>query len=199
MKFFTTKFLLSAAACVICSTANAKFFVDYQGLEIEAQERQEKADAAEKKQERYRILTDKSPVLEEIGTPAPTPTNSFGVDMPLRDAIALLIPDKWIAYIDKQIRNPGEVDFQAENEAWTRALATIGVNYGYRFVVNWDDKTIQIERDPSFISPDYSGPKAFTDADSGRVIYVYTDEQVGEKDANEIVVEGKKVPVRIKD
>ena len=200
---------LSIIATVLATFAggvNAKFFVDYQGLDIERervkQERIESAAEDEKNtsfKSDYVVLADKSlNVLEQIGKPRPTSTSVFGADTSLKDAMILIMPDNWISYIHKDLKNISNVDFAGNNQNWTKVLANIGVNYGFRFIVDWNKEQIQVLKDPTFTTPDFTAPIAYKDDESGRVIYVYSENPNSPNNSTtSIVVNGEAIPVKL--
>lgn len=148
-----------SGAFVIALTpaAEANFFVDYHGV-------QRKKVSAE-------ILRGH---VHEIGNGSASKTSSFGADMPLKDAVSMLMPDKWIAYIDANVDSPALVAWQAKNQPWTVVLGEMGTNFGYRFIVDWDQKLLQISSDQGFKSPEYNDPIALTEPGSGKTVFIYS-------------------------
>ncbi len=177
--------------------ASANFYVDYQGIEHKT------ATAEELRRlkgapDGYRVLADKSfGIVHQIGKGVASKTSSFGTDMPLKDAVTMLMPEKWIAYIDENVENPNMVDWQAKNDLWTDVLGQMGANYGYRFVVDWDQKLLQISLDEDFTAPDYNDPIALKDPESGRTIFVYSAKPITK--GGVILVDGKAIPVKIEE
>lgn len=167
-------------------TVSANFYIDYQGYENEVLA-----------PEGFRVLTDKKyGVVHQVGEGQPEKGNSFGSAMPLKDAIGMLMPNKWVAYIGENVGTPNVVDWQASNEPWIDVLARVGANYGYRFVVDWDQKVLQISPDKDFTPPNYDNPIAFSDPVSERTIFIYSDNPTSK---GRILVDGKWVPVKIKN
>lgn len=191
----------------LSSISHAKFFVDYQGLDgqrEEAKKQQLAEEAAEKARASFKsdyiVLADKSlAVLEQIGVPRPTNTSVFGADMTLKDAMILIMPEDWIAYIHKDLKDISNVDFTGNEKAWTKVLANIGINYGYRFLVDWDKEQIQVLTDPTFERPDYNAPVAYKDGETGRVIYVYSENPEMNSDKSSLMIDGEAVPVKFED
>jgi hypothetical protein len=194
-KYFSSfSLILCAAATIVAPLASANFYVDYQGMNnTPSQEELRRLKGAP---DGYRVLTDKTyGVVHQVGKGEVSTTSSFGADMTLKDAITMLMPAKWIAYIDENIEGPGKVDWQASNEPWIDVLGKVGANYGYRFVVDWDQKLLQITTDEDYLAPDYNDPITLKDPESGRTIFVYSAKPVNE--GGVILVDGKVVPVKL--
>jgi len=184
-----------AFVMALVPAANAKFYVDYQGIEkiITTTEEMRRMKGSP---DGYRVLTDKTfGLVHHIGKGGASSTSSFGADMPLKDAISMLMPEKWIAYVDENIENSGKVDWQAKGEAWIDVLGRIGANYGYRFVVDWDQKLLQISPDEDFTAPDYNDPIALKDPESGRTIFVYSNKPT--INGGVILVDGKAISIKV--
>lgn len=191
---------LAAAVPLICCSlsASANFYVDYQGLDLNNMSVQD-LRAIRGKPEGYRVLADKTyGVVHQIGKGEVVMTDSFGTDMPLKDAISMLMPSKWIAYIDEGVKTPSNVDWYAKNEPWVDVMAQVGINYGYRFIVDWDQKLLQITPDENFTAPNYDDPITLKDPESGRLIFVYSAKPVNNGDGV-LIVEGESIPVKIND
>ena len=176
-------------------SAHANFYIDYQGTD-------KKTTSAEDMRrlkgapDGYRILADKTyGVVHQVGKGDPAAIEIFGADLAPKDAISMMMPDKWIAYIDENLESPGKVDFQAKKEPWIGVLARMGINYGYRFVVDWDQKLLQISPDEDFVAPDYNDPIALKDPGSGRTIFVYSAKPISK--GGVILVDGKAIPVKL--
>lgn len=189
--------LVVVAACAaISSSANARFLIDYQGLDKEL-----KVDSIQLREikgapDGYRVLADKTTgVVHQIGEPQPAKTYSFGTDFSLKDMASMLIPEKWIAYVDHNVEMPGSVTWQSHDEYWTDALERIGVNYGYRFIVDWDQKLLQVTSDKDFMTPEYDNPISVVDPESGRKFFIYSDDST---DGGVIIVNGKVIPLQVK-
>ena len=145
----------------------------------------------------YRILSDKTyGIVHQVGKGDVGKTSSFGTDMPLKDAISILMPEKWIAYIDENVDIPRKVDWQAEETPWVNVLGRMGANYGYRFVVDWDQKLLQISPDEEFVAPDYNDPISLTDPESGRTLFIYSAKP--DSKGGVILVDGEAIPVKLK-
>jgi len=172
--------LLGTCLLFTSSFASAKFYVDYQGLDKE----RESAEALRRMKgapDGYRLLTNKSlSFIHEIGKGEAIEIDSFGAGFELKDAVTLIMPDKWIAYIDEHITVPKKVDWQAKNIPWTEALGIVGMNNGYRFIVDWDQKLLQVTLDENYTEPDYNDPVTLEDSETGRTIFVYSAKPVSE-------------------
>jgi hypothetical protein len=147
----------------------------------------------------YRLFSDKTyGVVHHVGKQKKqTRVKAFGSDMALRDALTMIMPDRWIAYIDEQLVDPGNIDWQSDKMPWVQVLARIGINYGYRFVIDWDQQLIQIGSDKDFTKPDYNDPLMLTDPESGRSVFIYSAKPVNT--GGVILVDGKAVKVKLKN
>ena len=198
-KYLTSFIGVASISCLALTslTANANFYVDYQGTDsktVNAEELRRLKGAPDG----YRILADKTyGVVHQVGKGSSVNIEIFGAELALKDAISMMMPDKWIAYIDENLEKPVSVDFQAKNEPWIGVLARVGINYGYRFVVDWDQKLLQISPDEDFVAPDYNDPIALKDPHSGRTIFVYSAKPIAK--GGVILVDGKAIPVKLED
>ncbi|MFA0809389.1 hypothetical protein [Microbulbifer epialgicus] len=191
------KFLVIFAAALTTVPATANFFIDHQGTE-ETQRSPEELRRLKGAPDGYRLLEDKTyGVIHQIGEGEVVKTKSFGTDKSLKDAISLLMPSKWIAYIEENIDDPRKVDWQAgaNGEPWLDVLDRVGKNYGYRFVVDWDQELLQISSDEDYIAPDYNDSISLKDPKSGRTIFVYSAKPVEETGV--MVVDGQVIPVKL--
>ena len=50
----------------------------------------------------------------------------------------------------------------------------MGKNYGLNFVVDWEQKLVQIQVDEDFTQPNIEQPTIITDSDGDREVYIYT-------------------------
>lgn len=180
---------------VLPCSASANFFIDYQGveevesLEIDELRRLRGAPSG------YRILSDKTHgIVHQVGEGTIEKANSFGAGMELKDAISILMPEKWIAYIDENVDAPEKVDWYAEEDPWIDVLVKIGSNYGYRFVVDWDQQLLQISPDEEYTAPDYNSPIALTDPESNRTIFVYSAKP--DLKGGAILINGEIIPIK---
>lgn len=197
MKSYKVSLLVIAACAAISNTANARFLIDYQGLDKEEPITSSRLREINGTPDGYNVLVDKTQggVVNHIGEPQPIKTYSFGTDFSLGDMAFMVMPDKWIAYVDQNVEMPGSVTWQSHDEYWTDALERIGVNYGYRYIVDWDQKLIQITSDKDFMPPEYDNPISVVDPESGRKFFIYSDDSTG---GGVIIVDGKVIPIQVK-
>ncbi|MDI4652572.1 MULTISPECIES: hypothetical protein [Pseudoalteromonas] len=176
--------------------ASATFYIDYQGLE------KPKVAPVEKRQlispDGYRLLTNEfSGLVFQIGEPVKTETiSSFGEDVSFKNGVATLIPRHWSAYIDEQLNANNTISFSAENEDWLKVLARIGNNYGYKFIVDWQQKMVQITKDEFYVKPDPNEP-VMVEGDNGQNYFIYKSKQSLSKGV--MIVDGKVVTLNITD
>lgn len=187
--------VVAVAIGLSCGAAQASFYVDYQGTQADnltAEELRRLKGAPEG----YRLLTDKNfGLITEIGEGKPVKITSFGADISFKDAISMIMPEGWIAYIDENVRDMRNVDWQVNNESWLKALASIGGDYGYYFLVDWQQKLIQILPDSDYIPQEYNAPVEMLDEESGRKIFIYSSKPVDK--GGVVIINGKAVPVKI--
>jgi len=187
--------ICALAVCFFSSYSNANFRIDYQGLDKEKASA-EKLRLLKGAPDGYRLLTDKGlGFVHQVGTGKVANIDSFGADFSLQDAISLIMPNKWIAYIDENISNPRNVDWQAKDDPWVDILGRIGASHGYRFVVDWDQKLLQIAPESEYTEPDYDDPIELKDPESGRTLFVYSAKPISE--GGVIIVDGQAVKVKL--
>lgn len=145
----------------------------------------------------YRILSDNSyGSVHQIGKSGTIKKLSgFGAGIQLNDAMSMIMPDKWISYIDDKIKNPPLVDWSSSNEDWVKSLAVLGATYGYQFIVDWDQRMIQVSPKQGYVEPDYNKPVEMKDEENGRSIFVYSAKAVDKEGV--ILVDGKLIKVSI--
>jgi len=187
--------LVSTILLMTSTSANALFYIDNEGLEEDAKKIAEQK-LKQQKPDGFRVLTDKRRgVVHELGTGKAFKDNSFGTDLALKDAISMIMPNKWIAYIDESIKQPDKVSWSAKRQTWTNTLIDLGINHGYRFIVDWDQKLLQIEKDKDYIKPDFNYPVEIVNPENGRRIYIYTADPEDKKGV--LLIGTKSIPLKV--
>lgn len=174
------------------STANATFLVDYQGLEPESLKKQNVNRGVP---DGYKIFTDKyKGVIYEIGQGIAGNVVTFGWDDQIKNAMSQIIPSDWVVYADEGFNSKSKVTWEADDVPWIDVLAILGNEYGVKYVVDWDQKVIQIENDIDFVETSLNEPTVMTDPGTGQSIFIYTQEN---KPSNQgyILINGELVPV----
>ena len=186
--------LLTISIALLCSSeVNASFFIDYQGLE--------KKEITKKTDERYspngfRLLTDGlKGLIYEVGTRPRriSKTSSFSDDIEFKYAIGSVIPKDWAVYVDEKITAFENVTFSSNNEDWINVVARIGAKYGYKYILNWSTKTLQVSADEYFNEPDKNAPIA-VEIDGGELFYIYKTKN--KTDNGYMIVDGEIVPIK---
>lgn len=187
---------LSTAMLTAAFSAQASFYIDNQGLEDP--DAVKPIGELKGAPEGYKVLSDNSySSVHQIGKGLATKVSGFGSEMSLNDAMSMIMPNGWISYIDENVRKTGLVDWNSHGESWIKALAVLGASYGYQFIVDWDQKMIQISLKDGFVEPDYDQPIMMKDSESGRSIFVYSGKPVDKEGV--ILVDGKVVKVSISE
>jgi hypothetical protein len=162
------KLLPVTLVLLITQTAQAKFYIDLQ---------KEKPPTYQKNNtEGYKLLTGQYhgrvfQVGEPIGIGAVT---SEGEDQSIEDSMFFILPSGWFAYIDEQTVTLPNVSWSANNTYFLDVLAELGKNYGMKFIVDWNQKLVQIEVNESFENPSFEQPSIITDSEGKREVYIYT-------------------------
>ena len=175
--------------------SSATFYIDYQGLD----KSKPKNEIIKKKDlispDGYRLLTNELyGVVFQIGKPLKMPNiSTFGDDASFKNAVATLIPPEWSAYIDEQLNANNTISFSADNEDWLKVLARIGNNYGYKFIVDWQ-QLIQITKDEFYVKPDPNEP-VMVEGDNGQKYFIYKSKQSLSKGM--MIVDGKVIRLNI--
>lgn len=194
--------MMNFAKVIFCLTvlasagANASFYIDYQGLE--------KPEAEPKSKEQlispdgYRLLTnDLQGLVYEIGpSEEAEKISSFADQIQLKNGIGTVIPEKWSAYIDEQMSADKTISFSAENESWLNVLARIGSDYGFKFVVDWEQMIVQISKDEHFIEPNPNDP-VVTKGQNGQLYYIYKSKQ--EINKGMMLIDGELIPIKVSE
>lgn len=185
---------LMGCALFLVFNAEATFYIDYQGLE--KPEGQQKAQKQLISPDGYRLLTNElGGLIYEIGSREKTPViSSFAEDIEFKNGVGAIIPKGWSAYIDEKLTANNNISFSAENEDWLNVLARIGSNFGYKFVVDWQQKMIQITKDEYYIKPDPNEPLV-VEGDNGQMYYIYKSKQSINQGL--MIVDGEVVKLKI--
>lgn len=164
----------TAGGSAFSSSASALFVIDYQGLD---KEKARHAIARSKvAPEGYNVLTDKTrDIVHEFGRGNPSKITSFGDDMSLTDGISMIMPDGWVAFVDEDLSVPSTISWDAQNSSWTRALRDLGINAGLRFIVDWDQRVLQVFGERGFKEPDITDAVEVKDPRTGRTLLIYPD------------------------
>lgn len=87
----------------------------------------------------YRVVThDGTPNNEER-------VRTFADDVPLTNALALIVPRGWRVHQDKSLndKRTGELVSFEGNMLWSDALFMLGERYGYQFHIRWQDRIVE--------------------------------------------------------
>lgn len=197
-KSFTANVAVQAVFLAVVSglsmSASAVLVIDYQGLD------KEKARHALARQkvapEGYIVLSDKSrSVVQELGFGRATELSSFGDDIPLSDGLAMIMPDGWVAFVDEDLSLPDSISWDARGVSWTRALGDLGTNSGLRFIVDWDQKVIQVFGEKGYKQPKLTDAVEVVDPKTGKTFLIFADGDG--KAAGNLVHKDKSYPIKI--
>ncbi|MGP4943181.1 hypothetical protein [Pseudoalteromonas nigrifaciens] len=190
------KYLLLTFGLVCLSPfANATFYIDYQDLEKKVPESEERKELISP--DGYRLLTDDlSGLVYQIGKPEDVELiSSFADDnVKFKDGIGVIIPQGWSAYLDEQLSGKENISFSANNEKWINVLARIGNNYGYKYIVDWQQKIVQITSDENYIEPNPNEPLPL-EGNNGQMYYIYKSKQ--SIDNGVLLMDGEVIPLKI--
>lgn len=176
------------------STANASFHIDRQGLERPKETTITKNEVSSP--EGYRLLTDDlSGLVMEVGERRKVINNSnFAEEIELKFAMSGLLPKGWSAYVDEHISEEKNITFSADKEPWLNVLARVGVKFGYRFLVDWDNNIVQIS-DDAYFKPRGESEHVVVEDDSGQTFYIYKTKQQLNK--GYMIHDGEVIPIKI--
>lgn len=177
-------------------TAHASFHIDYQGLERPEQTKITKNDVGSP--EGYRLLTDDlNGVVIEVGTRRKISDNSnFAENIELKFAMGGLLPKGWSAYVDEHLSEEKNITFSADKEPWLNVLARVGVKFGYRFLVDWDNNVVQIS-DDAYFKPQGASEHIVVEDESGQTFYIYKTKQKLNK--GYMIHDGEVIPIKLAD
>lgn len=175
----------------------AHFYIDYQGVE-----KVEKT-AAELRRERgtplgMEFLTNTyKGVVFTVGKPIEHNVDGFMDDISVREGLSYIMPAGWLAYVKaSDAQHLPDISWTSESESWLQTLAQVGSNFGLKFVVDYDQQLVEVNRDASFVKPDFNVPTIMSDS-NGRNVYIYTEKPT-EKNGY-LMVDGELVPVTVTD
>ena len=186
---------LGILVCLSSSNIEAAFYVDYQGLKKPNKEIANKDDLI--MPNGYRLLTDDlNGIVFEIGNRDQIiKTSNFADDVEMKYAIGGIMPGGWSAYVDERLTALKQITYSANNESWLEVLARVGSRYGYKFVVDWKHKVVQISEDENYKAPDPNLPVAVRSSD-GDKYFIYKTQQ--SLDKGYMIVDGQLIPIQIK-
>jgi len=123
------KILTFVAALVVSGSANAVFYVNYQGLDEEASLHRGPPPG-------FDLLADRTfRTVKFIGEGSPEMRHGYGFQLTLKEAMMSVLPQDWMAYIDQQISFEKKVDWDGDLP-WTEVLLRLGNNYGLAFIID---------------------------------------------------------------
>jgi hypothetical protein len=194
----TTSIFLLASSTVV----NAEFYIDVKPKPVNAIVEQPKiekpmqtASDSNSVPEGFEMFSGNFGVVKIIGEGDIERIDSFANNGTLKYAMDMILPPNWIAYIKQGTASRSNISYKARNAAWVDVLKTIGVNYGYRFIVDHKSKSVQIMDSNSYVKQDESESIEYLDPDSQRKIYVYT--QTPERKKGFLMIDGKPVEVKL--
>ncbi|MFT6910452.1 MAG: hypothetical protein ACJAS1_007181 [Oleiphilaceae bacterium] len=175
-------------------TAHASFHIDYQGIERPEQKKITKNDVGSP--EGYRLLTDDlNGVVIEVGTRRKISKNSnFAENIELKFAMGGLLPKGWSAYVDEHLSEEKNITFSADKEPWLNVLARVGVKFGYRFLIDWDNNVVQIS-DDAYFKPQGASEHIVVEDESGQTFYIYKTKQKLNK--GYMIHDGEVIPIKL--
>lgn len=162
------KKLLTTCIFAISFTANANFYIDMQKEQI--------VPTSHSSVPGYKLLTgDYFGKVYQVGTPFDLcGVSSEGENQAIEDAMYFILPSGWYAYIDEQVTAFPTVSWSSSDDYFLDVLGHMGKNYGLNFVVDWEQKLVQIQVDEDFTQPNIEQPTIITDSDGDREVYIYT-------------------------
>lgn len=174
--------------------ANAAFYIDYQGLEKNNDVKKQRKELISP--DGYRLLTDDlSGLVYEIGNRKEVSSiSSFAQDEVFKDVIGVILPKGWSAYLDEHLSGNEKISISANDEKWLNVLARVGNNYGYKFIVDWQQEIVQITSDEHYVKPNPNEPLSLEGTD-GQMYYIYKSKQ--SKDNGVMIIDGEVVPLKI--
>ncbi|UUA75134.1 hypothetical protein [Cellvibrio sp. QJXJ] len=111
----------------------------------------------------YKLSVDLTKkVITHIGlVPASLPARSSqAFDANLAASFNTLIPLDWKVYVHQSIGENVKVSWQSVNENWVATLYKIGVQYDYKFDINWNERWVLVNKnDMRFASAEAESPK----------------------------------------
>jgi hypothetical protein len=187
-------FKILALTLITLSPAQASFHIDYQGLERPISNKIKPSDVGSP--EGYRLLTDDlSGLVMEVGKRREIGNNSnFAENTELKFAMGGLLPKGWSAFVDEHLSEEKNITYSADKEPWLNVLARVGVKFGYRFLVDWDNNIVQIS-DDAYFKPEGVSEHVVVEDDSGQTFYIYKTKQ--ELNKGYMIHDGKVIPIKV--
>ncbi|MEY2341453.1 toxin co-regulated pilus biosynthesis Q family protein [Acidithiobacillus sp. IBUN Pt1247-S3] len=92
----------------------------------------------------------KSPprTLTQVGDGFPVARSSFGMGMPLRKAVPLILPEGWSIYVEKGVDDSIPVTWKAKDVSWLTPLRSVLRQSGLIGTVNWAHEAVLLRVDP---------------------------------------------------
>lgn len=107
-------------------------------------------DAMEVQGDRHLWRSERRTVLREIGRErsegAMRRVDGFGKDMPLEDALPMVLPDTWRVEYNQGVDRRREVTWEAIHEPWIDGLYIVLNNAGYAATVAWESRTVVVDK-----------------------------------------------------
>jgi len=182
---------------VIANIASASFFIDYQGLERPDTRPVSKGQVISPNG--FKLLTDdmEGIVIEVGDRPTSIVLNTdFADDTAFKYAVGAIMPEGWSAYVDERISGLKRISYSSEQEPWLNVLVRVGAEYGYKYIVNWEQNIVQISEDNNYVAPDLNAPIA-TSSKSGANYYIYKTQQTLDK--GYMIIDGEMVEIKIEN
>ncbi|MFK5894683.1 MAG: hypothetical protein QM504_15800 [Pseudomonadota bacterium] len=183
---FLNKLLFAALVALCATNANAVFLVDYQGLDKNGEKRRVTPAG-------FNVIADRTyKVVRQIGTGNPEFRQGFGLQLSLADSLLSIIPDNWVSYIDMKIKFNKPVDWDGDLP-WTEVLTRLGNNYGLAFIVDWNQKMIQVVPGIDFNGKEKLEAVKVINPETGRTLYVHTSDALS--DSGILIMDGNSYKV----
>ena len=186
---------IASIMMVVSFGSSASFYIDYQGLKRPATQIEKNEQLS---MNGYRLLTDElNGLIFEVGTRTKEieTHSNFADDTELKYAISGLIPDGWKAFIDEKFTAFKPITYNSEGEPWLNVLARVGAKYGYKFVVDWENKQIQLSEDEYFVEPDLNKP-VVVENEKGESYFIYKTQKSNSK--GYLIINGELVEIKVK-
>lgn len=164
---------LLAVLAAVSTSASGVFLVDYQGLDKNAEQRRITPAG-------FNVIADRTyKVVRHIGKGEPEFRQGFGLELSLADSLLSIIPNNWVSYIDESIQFNKTVDWDGDLP-WTEVLTRLGNNYDLAFIVDWNQRMIQVVPGQNFNDDANLKPMRVVNPESGRTLYVHTNDSLSE-------------------
>ncbi len=192
------KHIYISLLCLAPFVTQANLFIDYQGEKASKKTAKQLRDASGVP-DGYHLYTDRyRGIIHEVGTGKPNKINTFGNEMDMKVALTMIVPDEWVVYAEEQFTKIPLVSWDAKDEPWLATLAKMGGNFGIKYIVDWDQKVVQISQDLDFVVPDFNQPVILDVPKTDKQLFIYTNESKRENKGGFILIDGKLVPIKVK-